>query len=252
MTVQSGPTLKKAGGQKTRQNLKKVIDELEMSSGKRLTEAQIWMGIKRIPHPRVSDFLWRMMHGRIKCGSWFRFIPNWSEKQFCPCGEIEEIDHILLECRESEAEGLWSLMKGMWERLTKTPFVRPTMAMIMGIGSVTIKDGQGKEQAMTKIYRTFITIAAWVIWRNRNERVFNDVEPTQAMQKTKWIKEVRESIRIEFDEISLFPIRTRGPKYKKFEQTWALNGVLCEVSEGVNVRTLTLKKWEEVEVEMEE
>jgi hypothetical protein len=237
-----------AGGIKTLQNLIRAKDDIEEMTGMRPNDPQLWKGIKRIEPLRASDFLWKMMHGRIKCGSWFRNMPQWEDKQYCPCGQIEEMEHILLSCQENKTEELWNVIDIIWFKMTGTQFVKPTMGVILGIGSVIIKKKTTEDPALSFLYRVFVLTAVWVIWRNRNERVFNDIKPSQELQVTKWLGELKETIRIDYDAVKMTPFRERGPKYKAFEKKWALKGVLCELSEGKNERNLTMKVWQHTNI----
>jgi len=237
-----------AGGIKTLQNMMRAKNDIEEMTGTRPHDSQLWKGIKKIEQLRVSDFLWKMMHGRIKCGSWFRNIPQWEEKQYCPCGQVEEMEHILLTCKENKTEDLWKMIADIWNKMTETPFVKPTMGVILGIGSVTIRKKKTEDPALSYIYRVFVLTAAWVIWRNRNERVFNEVKPSQALQVTKWLGDLKETIRIEYDAVKMTPFREREPKYKAFEKRWAVKGVLCELTEGKNERNLKMKVWEHTNI----
>ena len=83
---------------------------------------------------QMKDFIWKIIHGRIKCGTFFRFIPGWQEKEFCACGASESIEHILLMCEESGQNELWKLMKDKLEKETGVRIGTITMGMIMGIG----------------------------------------------------------------------------------------------------------------------
>ena len=243
-TFTSRQNTETAGGIMTIQNIERIKDEVEDMTGKRPYDSQIWKGIKKIEPLRVSDFIWRMTHGRIKCGSWFRYIPRWEDKQYCPCGHTEEMEHILLTCQESRTEGLWTLLERIWKEMTDTTFIKPTIGVIMGIGTVMIKKKTTENAALSELYRNMVLTAVWVIWRNRNERIFNDIQPSQELHVNKWLEDMNDTIRIDYDAIEMTPFRERGPKYKAFEKKWALKGVLCELSAGVNERSLKLNVWQ--------
>ena len=88
----------KGPGKKTTQsNMKDAQEEIERETGFRPLPATIWnnMTDKTIER-KIGDFLWKLMHGRIRRGEYFKHIKNMEDEQFCPCGEIETIDHVLL------------------------------------------------------------------------------------------------------------------------------------------------------------
>ncbi|TBU21071.1 hypothetical protein BD311DRAFT_605312, partial [Dichomitus squalens] len=80
----------------TRNNIEYTKDEVERVTGIRPTEKQIWKGISKKPIQRKkTDFLWKLLHDRVRCGKYFKHIPGWEDKQYCQCGEIENPEHIL-------------------------------------------------------------------------------------------------------------------------------------------------------------
>ncbi|KAJ3848231.1 hypothetical protein EV368DRAFT_7734, partial [Lentinula lateritia] len=73
-------------------------------------EKDIWMGLqnKDIPN-NISDFIWKALQNRVKCGEYFAnmILPEWKEKQYCEFGAVESIAHILLKCKMNKAKETW-------------------------------------------------------------------------------------------------------------------------------------------------
>ncbi|KAF8867744.1 hypothetical protein CPB84DRAFT_1637079, partial [Gymnopilus junonius] len=154
----------------TSRNLMRIKDEVEDATKNRPTTELIWKSLKLIRTQRIADFFWRMIHGKIKCGSFFRHMPKWQDRQFCPCGQIEDIDHITLHCEKSGPRFMEYLSK-IWVCLTKKPFQTPTYGTLMGIGTIQVDKKNGQSDAtLTEIHHTMITLAAWTLWKTRNER----------------------------------------------------------------------------------
>ena len=103
--------------------------------------------MKNIEQPQIADFIWKMIHNRIKSGEFFRFIPEWNDKEFCRCGATESIEHILTKCKESGQKELWTLIGKIWPKETKSKFKRPSIIDIMAIGNIKIKTRGMKEKA---------------------------------------------------------------------------------------------------------
>ena len=79
----------------------------------------IWKNIyNRDTNRKISDFIWRIIHNRIKCGAFFRMIPGWEEKQYCyRCGQMESVNHVVLRCNENHQESIWQRV----DKLMKAP-----------------------------------------------------------------------------------------------------------------------------------
>lgn len=168
---------------RTRHNIENIQDEIERECGERPSTTNIWKGLYKDPlQNQISDFLWKYINERIRCGQYFRFIPNWEEKQYCTCGDIESPDHILLHCSESGIQELWEYIEYIWKKTTdRSAWVKPTAGIIGGINLMKVKDTKnGKQksnQALTRRYKIMVSEAIWIVWKERNNRIFNE-EPT--------------------------------------------------------------------------
>jgi hypothetical protein len=102
---------------------------------------------------------------------------KWQEKEFCICGASESMEHILLDCKESGQRVLRKLVKKKWRQETGTKMKNINIGVIMGVGCMKIKDTKVMEnKTATKIFQKLIPLTAWVIWKERNDRIFNEKE----------------------------------------------------------------------------
>ncbi|KAG9040594.1 hypothetical protein FS837_000420 [Tulasnella sp. UAMH 9824] len=79
------------------ENVERVLEELLKTHNIWTTEAKLWLSLRK-PYMRreVSDFLWLMIHGRSQCGTMFiKWGLEWEDLQFCDCGAVESMEHIL-------------------------------------------------------------------------------------------------------------------------------------------------------------
>ena len=107
-----------------------------------------------------------MIHDRVRCGTFFRHIPNWQDKQFCICGEVESVSHILLECKKSKQKYVWKEVKKTWAKLTKRRWKKLTLNDIMTIGSIRIKNENNvNNELVMEVLVMLVTSAIWSIWR---------------------------------------------------------------------------------------
>src|SRR5260370_37883821 len=119
--------------------LGKIQDETGARTGFVPTNRMIWKGIEKVYPPRVGDFLWKALHGRLKCGPFFKHIKGWKPKQFCKCGELEDLDHIF-ECQENYAQSLWSKVASVWKRIIGDDLEKPDINMLIGSVLTKLRD----------------------------------------------------------------------------------------------------------------
>jgi hypothetical protein len=100
--------------------IKNAQEELERVTGRRPTKRTLWAALYKDPiKNNISDFLWKLLHGPLKCGKYYAHIPNWEDKQYCCCNEIETPEHILLYCNDCEVRKLWRHVELKWKQTTK-------------------------------------------------------------------------------------------------------------------------------------
>ena len=183
------------GGPETWRRIKKVMKNLEDKWNIRVEEEKIWGDLENIENKKIRDFVWKMIHNKIRCGKFFTYIPNWQDKQFCECGQVESIEHILLECEDSKQDETWKEVKKTWKRITDSDMKDISIDDILAIGSIKIKDHKsGKTELTSEVLRTLIATAIWSIWKNRNERVFKGRKETKDQQVETWKAELAREI----------------------------------------------------------
>ena len=219
------------GGKESIDRINKIKKNLENKWDTKINSEKTWKDLEYIKNAKIQEFIWKIIHNRIKCGKYFRFIPNWQEKQYCCCGEIESIEHILLRCKKSKQRKVWKEVKKTWKKTTKRKWKRLSVLDIMGIGSVNLK-GEKDNTNAKEILITLVTTAAWSIWKNRNNRVFNDKPETKEKQVEKWKEDLKKEIEIEYELIQQTDIRKREKKLKRFLDKWGRNGSVVTLNKG--------------------
>ena len=211
------------GGARTSSNIEKIKEALA-EKDKKIQDEDIWNGLKSIYSPHIKDFLWKVIHGRVKCGPFFRFIPNWSEKEFCTCGESETIEHILLKCKESGQEELWNIVRTKWKQETGEDMMALSMGVIMGIGCIEIpKTWILERTAKTSLFRKLVLLTVWIIWKERNDRIFNEKDVLPQRLIAKWEREIKREIKIDLWEKVNKKVRERN------KAMWTLKGAFAEI-----------------------
>ena len=235
------------GGPHTWRQIEKIKLNLENKWGIKVEEERIWKGIEKIKNTKIQDFIWKMINDRIKCGKFFKHIPNWQDKQFCVCGKVENIEHILIECIENKQKSLWKLVKKTWKKLTNLKWKKITELDIMSIGTVSVKRRKGQEtDLINEILVTLVSTAVWTIWKSRNERVFNETKESKKRLIRLWKESLELEIKIEYEQISQAGRGKIEKATDRFMKKWAKDTSIVKIvvdKEGKGKRRLVLDLW---------
>ena len=113
------------------------------------------------------------MHDAHHIGKYWKHIPDCEDRGICQfCGEMEDLEHIVLKCVRPGQNQIWGLAKELW--LKKNP-TWPTLSMgaILGCGLAAIKDENGRQDpGASRLYRILISESLFIIWKIRNDCVF--------------------------------------------------------------------------------
>lgn len=245
---------KKGENRKKEENIENTKDEIERISGYRPNTKQIWKGMqnKEIKN-KINDWLWTAMHERVRCGKYFEKIPGLEERQYCKCGEIESLEHILLDCQENETEMVWKLAKETWEKVSPQgkEWPPPTIGLIRGLGTMSLpldeKEDENEEQAKridqkmnTRRYRAIASEAAWMIWKIRNKRLFQEIAPNWKKTTEEWLDTIRRKIEIDFTIVMQEDFSRRKKEIETFTATWCNSQNTVEVEEKTGKHRLKI------------
>jgi endonuclease/exonuclease/phosphatase family metal-dependent hydrolase len=225
----------KPGGPQTWRRIKMIKETLSNKWNIKTEEAEIWKDLKNIKNNKLQEFIWKIIHNRIKCGEFFKHIPNWEEKQFCQCGKVESIEHILLECEETEQKDLWIEVEKIWTKITELDWEKPTIGEVMGLGSIKLESNKVKDKKLTtEILITIISTAIWSIWKNRNERIFGNKAETKWKQIESWKECLRREIRIEYKQIQEVGLHHREKATTRFMKKWSTKSKIIRIEQNTN------------------
>ncbi|KAM6496395.1 hypothetical protein JOM56_009101 [Amanita muscaria] len=212
------------GGIKTLSNITEVKDTLERINEDNVTTASIWKNICKIEPKKLQDFLWKSIHGRIKCGPFFLRIPHLRDRAYCSCGNIETEEHILLECVINHAPRIWQRVAKLWKDTTEEEWLQPNISIIRGIGSIKFPSQVKKcnRMSQTELYRTLVTLTVWTLWKNRNNRIFNEKEISMGSLAKVLDQEIKDEILIEWEKTRHMDWDKRALMQHKVLEKWDL------------------------------
>lgn len=225
----------------TSQNLNKIKYFYQNNHNQTITNKEIWQSQKKpwIPH-NIQDFIWKITHNALKCGTFFQHIPTLSEKANCTCGEIETPEHILLHCRKNHTPQLWENIISILREMDDTvQWATPSIENIMTPNLTKLPHKKGDQQIKEKyrLYQTIITETIWIIWKERNNRIFNETETLLETLENKWKYTIEKRITTEWAQITLLPFKQRKLQENKFTQRWCINDRLASISEDKALTT---------------
>jgi hypothetical protein len=217
---------KEPGGQSdtTQINLMNIQDELERTTGDRPTKENIWKKLSTGKiNRKIEDFIWKMIHNRIKCGFFFRFIEELRDRQYCKCGEIETPEHIMLYCEKYETGKTWKHIEETWKKTSEIDWIQPTKGIIMGLPAIKLK--QEEKQSP-----------------NETQRIFDNIENGSTEAIDEWKEAIERHIKTDFDIIEMRPFSQRTLHYANFKDLWCAreNLAIIEEAEGKKPK-LTIK-----------
>jgi hypothetical protein len=203
-------------------------------SGMTPSDAQIWRSLRNHDTPRgIRNFLWKILHNSYKIGDYWQQMQNYEHRGKCHlCGELETMEHILLECEESPAKTIiWQQTEKLWCcRDPEWPTIK--FGAIMGSQAIEFRNSNNKKsKGRTRLFQILVTEAAHLIWKLRCERVIKlennpDLFHCTTEIHNRWVACI--NIRLKHDRILADPVRY-GKKAIKPDlvlKTWS--GVLMD------------------------
>lgn len=169
------------------------------------TDAKIWNAMR---HPDIArpihNFLWKTTHQLQRIGEFWDNVPTLENRGVCStCGETEDMDHILFDCKAVGCAGVWSHTRALWKMKGGTwPGLERTCD-VLASALADIKDAAGQRlPGATRLFKILVTESAFLIWKLRNERVIgtmhlDDRQHTEKEVKNRWLSAVNERLRLD-------------------------------------------------------
>lgn len=100
----------------TENNIRRIINTIQQLTVHAPEAEKVWKILRNeaIKRP-ISDFLWKTIHNIYKVGKYWRNLPGYEARSECnKCNTIENIEHILFDCKETGQQEIWELE--LWGR----------------------------------------------------------------------------------------------------------------------------------------
>ncbi|KAF6740885.1 ribonuclease H-like protein [Ephemerocybe angulata] len=174
---------------------------------------------------KFSVFAWKGLHEGHKAGLYWKHINP--DRLICqPCNApVEDLSHILTECRMSGQETIWALAQKAWE-LTGLPWPEISLEMILGIGKIVVKDDKGKVlDGRTRLLRIMISESAYLAWLDRCEwRIGREQNTLRAHTKkeitAQWRSIISRRLRIDWALTNKVAFGKKALRPAEVKRTW--------------------------------
>lgn len=168
------------------------------------TNATIWHALRKKEISRnVSDFMWRATHNSIRVGRYWSHIPGYEERavcKVCPGDPVEDLKHILLECRAPERRVVWNLCRELWLMRWGT-WPELSFGGILGCGLADFSHGNRASPGASRLYRILISESAHLIWCMRCTRKIDrggEGPPFSSRETTsRWLARVNDRLNMD-------------------------------------------------------
>ncbi|KAH9928211.1 uncharacterized protein B0H18DRAFT_856695, partial [Fomitopsis serialis] len=162
----------------TTRNLESIRRTAQNDSTDPISNKSIWLSTRHKDFSRsFATFLWKYVHGALKCGDYWKKIPEFEHRALCSfCGETESIAHIFFECPATGQEEIWQLTASLWRR-KGLPWPSLTEHDIHALGLKSWLNEKCKiRTGATRLWRILISEATHLIWKLRCDRVIGHSE----------------------------------------------------------------------------
>ncbi|KAN0085904.1 hypothetical protein V8E55_007038 [Tylopilus felleus] len=202
-------------------------------TGQTPTSDQIWRSVRDrdLPKP-IRSFLWKCLHEGYKIGEYWERITNMEIRSKCHlCGELENMEHILLNCQESIATRIiWELARELWLHCERE-WPEISYGTILGCNLLTFRSKSKISYGKSCLFTILVSESANLVWKLRCECIFKmhgdhtKFHSTEEI-RNKWIFTINS--RLKFDQLytnrSIFG--KKAIPIKTVLQTWS--GTLLE------------------------
>ncbi|KAJ7475478.1 hypothetical protein B0H11DRAFT_1727382, partial [Mycena galericulata] len=189
----------------TDEMIKQVQTAIHHNYRRTSTPALIWKSIRHKDFTRcgrqIRNFLWKSMHNAHRIGKFWKHIPECEEWGTCQfCGEVEDLEHILLKCeRPGQGELIWKLAEELWLQ-KNTHWPELSLGSILGCGLASITDERGNYlPGASRLYRILISESLYMIWKVRCDCVIRKGGQSLSNSEihNKWLHAINERLKVD-------------------------------------------------------
>ena len=226
-----------------KQNITEMRNELQETLGVYPSEKAIWLSLKKSDIRRnITDFLWKLLHGRLRAGTYWLKVPGYEDRANCKhCGATETMNHIWFECETSREYDLWGRAEKLWTESTiQDKWIIPNEALIRGLAGLKKTKTFSCATKMRK-YAIIVLETAWLLWKARNEVVIAERQITKNEINRRWTQVMKDKIESHHFRITTKKnVQKKRTELTKFKKMWTEKEHIASINKG---RLTINKKW---------
>lgn len=205
----------------TSRNLARIADATKHRFGYEPEEKAIWKSMRKKDVTRSTrDFLWKTTHNAFKVGDFWRHIPGFEDRVTCrERGEIDTIEHVLIECSIEGRELIWNLTDELWKKRFNCDIL-PSYGGILGCGLSNFNEEGRPNVGKNRLYRIIITESAHLIWKTRCERQIEGKKRTPMGIHNRWVGTMNNRLSLNCTMTSRTRYGKKAPARRLVKDTW--------------------------------
>ncbi|KIY48503.1 hypothetical protein FISHEDRAFT_43017, partial [Fistulina hepatica ATCC 64428] len=168
---------------KTKAHLKLCREAMVRHQNVSPSDEAIWVSLSDKDFTnKQNTFLWKAMHDAYKTGAFWNHIPNFEGRGVCPeCGVMEDLKHILFECKIPGQKLVWELAKSLVE-MKDVLWPNLSLGLVMAIALLADQgNNNGSKAGNERLLKIIVAESVYLIWVLRCERQIEFAD-----DKAKW------------------------------------------------------------------
>ncbi|KAF7799856.1 hypothetical protein EIP86_011098 [Pleurotus ostreatoroseus] len=182
-------------------NIKAARSALAVLGHSPPTDAALWSSLRRRDVRRpLGTFLWKAIHGVLKCGPYWASMPNLADRARCTvCPEAEES---IFQCAAPERETVWKLVRAAWTKHGR-PWPNLSMGLVYTSTATRFSTHDDRpDRAADRLFLFLVAESAFLLWKLRCERHIQDQGDTQfafsaAEVRNRWTAMMNEQLTLD-------------------------------------------------------
>ncbi|KAG2106486.1 RnaseH-domain-containing protein [Suillus cothurnatus] len=205
---------------------------VELVSTNLETDETIWRGCRNKDLSKNTQmFIYKALNNAYCIGEYWENVPGYEHQAKCSqCpGEIESLEHIIIQCKNPVRRTIWQLAKDTWP-MKHGPWPEQHISLVLGCGTISLpnktqsRNTNVKKDTLLKkgascLLRILISESAYLIWTIRCERVIHESTHNEDAVRQRWANTIDK--RLQLDRVLASKIRRDSKTELKVRNMWS-------------------------------